>query len=38
LQKVDQDIYGWNRAAEAFIGLLLGNNQGAVKCDETFSN
>jgi hypothetical protein len=38
LQKLDQDIDGWNRAAEAFIGLLLGNNQGAVKCDETFSN
>jgi hypothetical protein len=38
LQQLDQDIDGWNRAAEAFIGLLLGNNQGAVKCDETFSN
>ena len=38
LQKVDQDIYGWNRATETFIGLLLGNNQGAMKRDETFSN
>jgi hypothetical protein len=38
LQQVDEDFHGWNGPAEAFIGLLLGNDQGAVKFDEAFPN
>ena len=38
LEQVNEGFHRWNRPAEAFVGLLLGNDQGAVKSDEVFPN